>query len=313
MKILEPMVPRINFLSKFFLKLSIYLSLMLGLFKFSASMNLNNIETAKIMLKACCPKTLRNNLYLQANENYKYLTYKKSKEILHNEINLIDIYGDKTEELNVEHVFPQSFFKNNTNNKFMKSDLHNLYLCNSKLNRYRQNFKYIDPIEIDTYFINEKSDKVLDIKGNVIQNNNELISELFHKSGYLMISNKKTKTFIPTGYSKGKIARSISYFAIKYNYTDVIDQVIDPLTLIKWNLKDPVSDEEYLKNIISYKYQKNVNPFIMNSDLMLFAFSDLLDKKFVEDEKFLGEILLKKRYSYIDPFKSIEYFISKNE
>ena len=54
---------------------------------------------------------------------------------------IIDIYGDNTENLNVEHVFPQYFFKNDENKKYMKSDLHNLYLCNSKLNRYRQNFK----------------------------------------------------------------------------------------------------------------------------------------------------------------------------
>ena len=136
-----------------------------------------------------------------------------------------------------------------------------------------------------------------------------MIPNLFHKSGYLMISNKKTKTFIPSGYSKGKIARSISYFAIKYNYTDLIEKVIDPLTLIKWNLNDPVSEDEYFKNLIAYKYQNNVNPFIINSDLILFSFWDLIDEDLRNEENFLSTLLNKKRYSHIDPIKTIDYLI----
>lgn len=279
--------------------------------KFIKSFDINNLKTTEIMLKVCCPRSLRKYLSEQTNENYKYLTYKKSKEILHSEMNMIDIYGDKEEALNVEHVFPQFYFKNEDNKKYMKSDLHNLYLCNSKLNRYRQNFKYIDPNNIDSFIINEKSDKVLDTKGNVISLNKDFIPDLIHKSGYLMISNKKTKTFIPSGYSKGKIARSISYFAIKYNFTDRIDEVIDPLTLIKWNLKDPVSDEEYLKNIISYKYQNNFNPFILNSDLILFSFWDLIDRKVIEEDDFLKKLLSLKRYSNIDPINTIDHLLKK--
>jgi len=99
------------------------------------------------LIKSVNPMQLRNHIFEEVNKNYKSLTYQKARTIMKKEFNMIDIYGDNLEEKNVEHIFPQSLFKNDTNNKIIKSDLHNLYLCNSKLNSHRQNFKYVDPSE----------------------------------------------------------------------------------------------------------------------------------------------------------------------
>ena len=244
-------------------------------------------------LKTINANRMRSFLNIKTNENYKYITYPNAQKVLRN-MPIIDIYGDSEEILNTEHVFPQFGFKNDPRKNMMKSDLHNLYLCNSKLNNARQNFKYVNP---DSYEINN-SDKILDNKGNKL----DLDHKLLNKKGLLMISNYKDKTVVPCDYSQGKIARSLAYFAIKYNYIDSLQNIIDYRTLIEWNLKDPVSNEEYLKNIICYKHQKNVNPFIVDSDLMLYCFSDLVN---IDDE-----LIDKKKTKEIDPLYSIDYLLN---
>lgn len=247
------------------------------------------------LLKLCEPNMLRKLLFSEMNKNYKYIPYSKSKKILYNNINKIDIYGDNLEQLNVEHIFPQYTFKNNTNRLIMRSDLHNLYLCNSRLNNYRSNFKYVESSITQL----DDSIKILDMKGNIINSK----EEIFSKNGYLMITNKKHKIFIPTEYSRGKIARSLSYFAIKYDYIEQLNEIIDIRTLLEWNLKDPVDNEEYLKNIIIYHYQGDINPFVINSDLVTYCFAD----KYDIDQ----ELLRKKRTSEVDPLYTIDYLLNE--
>jgi endonuclease I len=247
------------------------------------------------LLTLCEAQKLREFLHNEIINNYKYIPYTSSKNILFNHVGKIDIYGDNTQAMNVEHIFPQHYFKNDTNKLMMKSDLHNLYLCNSKLNSYRQNFKYVDSSHANKY----DNIKILDMKGNVVTKPDEI----FSKCGYLMISNRKNKVFVPSPYSRGKISRALSYFAIKYNYTEILNNIIDIKTLLEWNIKDPVDDDEYLKNIIIYKYQGNLNPFIIDPDLMMYSFSD---KATIGDE-----LLSKKRYSCINPMYTIDYLIDE--
>lgn len=240
------------------------------------------------------PFKMRKNLHEKLNENYKYLSYSQAKTIMHTEINQIDIYGDNNSTKNVEHIFPQYLFKNDANKNMMKSDLHNLYLCNSKLNTLRQNFKYISHED----YIDNCNDHIVDQQGNNVE-----AKDIFKKQGYIMLINKKNKKFIPTPYSRGMISRSLAYFSIKYNYIEQLKQVIDIKTLLEWNLKDPVTNEEYYKNIITYKYQNNYNPFIIDPDLMLFSFSDMTN---------IDDLLLqKKKISGIDPLYSTEMLIKK--
>ena len=190
------------------------------------------------LLRSCESNKLREFLREEMNKSYNYISYTKAKDIMHNNICNMDIYGDNSQVKNLEHIFPQYSFKNDEKKKILKSDMHNLYLCNTKLNTYRQNFKYIDSkdanISCDSLILNQKGEKV------------SSPDDLFKKTGYLMVSNKKNKIFIPSECSRGKIARSLSYFAIKYNYLEELMNIIDIKTLLEWNLKDPVDEKEYL-------------------------------------------------------------------
>lgn len=238
---------------------------------------------------------LRRNLNEQLNFNCTILTYEKAKKILHNELNNIDIYGDNTGiEKNIEHIFPQCLFKKSLRKPEMKSDIHNLYLCNSKLNSQRSNFKYISHED----YIENNFDNYVDTKGNKLK-----FEDIFVKQGYIMLINKKKKEFIPTVHSRGMISRSLAYFVIKYDIVDQLTDVISINNLIEWNIQDPPRNEEYYKNIISYKYQNNYNPFILDSDLMIYAFSDMYDID--------KDLLNNKKVSVIDPMYSIEILLKQ--
>ena len=113
------------------LKIIIIMYFIRGAFSYINKNILTNVQANKI----------RKNIHDQLNLNYKRLTYQKAKEVLHKEINNIDIYGDNTFEKNAEHVFPQCLFKTNLKKADMKSDIHNLYLC--KINIYISIFYYI--------------------------------------------------------------------------------------------------------------------------------------------------------------------------
>jgi len=249
------------------------------------------------LIKSVNPQKLRKYLSDEINHNFISLTYTKARNIMKKELNMIDIYGDNLEEKNVEHIFPQSLFKNDTNKNIIKSDLHNLYLCNSKLNSQRQNFKYVDPSEFiddDNYcFLNLKGEKETTFHG------------IYKNNGYLMILNRKKKVFIPTEYSRGKISRSLAYFSIKYDYVNKLSDIINFKTLLLWNIKDPVDNEEYLKNILCYKHQNNLNPFILNPDLMEYCFTDFYE---MSNEEFQ-----KKKQSIIDPMYTIDYLLKENK
>ena len=72
-----------------------------------------------------------------------------------------------------------------------------------------------------------------------------------------------------------------------------------------WNIKDPVDNEEYLKNILCYKHQNNLNPFILNPDLMEYCFTDFYE---MSNEEFQ-----KKKQSIIDPMYTIDYLLKENK
>ena len=252
------------------------------------------------------PNHLRRYLQSEMERNYVYIPYTRVREIMHNDLNQIDIYGDKEENMNVEHIFPQYMFKNHELKKIMKSDMHHLYLCNTKLNTCRQNFKYVGHNHVmNSVKEEDKSGIVLDMKGNRVTDPRDV----FRNQGCLMMVNRKNKQFIPSSYSRGKIARSLIYFAVKYNYLDELKNVIDIRDLIEWNIEDPVTNDEYLKNILTYKYQKNLNPFILKPELVLYCLTDCVELK--EDN--LNSIYSKKCCSTIDPLHSIKYFIKDNE
>ena len=280
-------------------KLSLFTMSMNSLLLFSYSLLPN------FLLRSNNAPKLRSFLQIQMEENYKYIPYTRAKTILHEKLNHIDLYGDNEEALNVEHVFPQYSFKFDDRKKEMKSDLHNLYLCNVKLNTCRQNFKYVTHHDAISQTSNDRNTCILDQKGIKITN----YQEVFKKQGYIMSVNRKQKSFIPSTYSRGKIARSLTYFAVKYNYIKELQDIIDIYDLLLWNLSDPVDNEEYLKNVLTSKYQNNLNPFILYPELVPFVFSDIID--FTKYNNIIGKN--KKIHNHVDHIETIGYILNENK
>lgn len=225
--------------------------------------------------KTINPPILRRHIEKELNSNFQKVSWVKAKQILHSEINNIDIYGDNNHVKNVEHIFPQTYFKNNEKKNIMKSDMHNLYLCSEKLNTYRQHFKFIDHSHLKDLSEKElQSFSIINSDYNHITDINSLIPQ---KNDVIMV-NKKNKLFIPSDKARGSIARSLAYFSIKYNFTEELTNVISIDTLIDWNHIHPVDIKEYHKNILIYKHHNVINPFIVYPDLINYCFADMTDK-----------------------------------
>ena len=254
----------------------------------------------KILIQNISSDKLRDYFYEETNRNYKSIKYDNVCEIFHSEINKIDLYGDVKnveEKRNLEHVFPKSYFKKHPEKDIMYSDMHNLFLCNSKLNHYRENFKYVD---VDDYNF-DYTEKFFDSDGVQIEN----YRDFYKNQGCIMTVNKNNNVIVPNDYSRGKVARSIAYFAIKYKCIDKIEEIIKIDTMIKWALQDPVDNEEYFKNILCFKHQGNYNPFITDPELVAYCF---LDKTKLDIE----ELLTLKKTKSIDYMNAIEYLIKEN-
>lgn len=189
---------------------------------------------------------------------------------MHAHANMVDVYGDGTGCLNVEHVFPESMFKDDIRRSVMRSDLHNLFMCSRRLNTFRKNFRYVTP---EQYAAGGGGGKIIDAWGNNILS----ATEVFRRSGNLMAVNGRRRMFVPMDRSRGKVARALAYFVVRYDYVHRLNAIIDPRTLIEWNRTHPVDDDEYLKNVVCYIHQGNLNPFIMNPGMVEHAFSDMVD------------------------------------
>ena len=183
-----------------------------------------------------------NNFLIKKYGKIKPVGYSNAKKIMKNELNEICIYGENIyKEVNCEHVWCQKYFKKN---EPMKSDLHNIFLSNTKLNSHRQDYKFAYLYKNIIY---------LDDYGNKTKyNNRELIKK-----------NNKLRIFEPKNYSKGKISRAIAYFYLFYpKYSYYIEEVIDINTLLEWNRKFPPCKDEIKRNELINNIQNNYNPFI---------------------------------------------------
>jgi hypothetical protein len=256
--------------------------------------------------KTINPSLLRKSICEDLNNNFTKVSWVKAKEILHNELSNMDIYGDNLHSKNVEHIFPQVYYKDSNKKNIMKSDMHNLLLCSEKLNNYRQHFKFVDPSYLQQL---EKSDlssfNIINSNSHKVNDINELISL---KHDVIMV-NKKKKLFIPSVKSRGSISRSLAYFSTKYNFTQELPNVIDINTMIKWNQDYQVDVNEYHKNIIIYKYHNILNPFIIYPDLINYCFNDIATIN-VEDLYSNNDNMHTTNY-LINQIKEKEYLIEK--
>lgn len=129
--------------------------------------------------------------------------------------------------MNCEHSWPQSQGAVG----IAKSDLHHLYPANSNMNSRRSNYPFC---EVDTYSYEENG-------------------------SYLGYSSKGTRCFEPTNAHKGDLARSMIYFAVRYQKN--LDSEQEGF-FRKWMTLDPVSDKEILRNDDIEAVQNNRNPFV---------------------------------------------------
>lgn len=149
--------------------------------------------------------------------------------------------------LNCEHTWPQKSFTSKFSIVMQTGDLHHLYPSYSKANSKRSSYHFGEVI-YDKFPIGECSDSSL---GDPVENGRG--------------ADKYGTVFEPPAYHKGNVARSMFYFAVRYN------QKIGPTeeaTLKKWNEDDPVDDAEIQRNALIYTIQNNRNPFIDYPELV---------------------------------------------
>ncbi len=136
-------------------------------------------------------------------------------------------------KFNVEHTWPKSKFNKRYDRSLQKSDLYNLYPVLSKANSHRGSFHFGE------------------FKGHDHPISFCQASELGHIDGAIH--------FEPPADHKGNVARSVFYFALKYEIKITHAQL---KMFQKWHLSDPVDEEERERANLIYKFQKNRNPFI---------------------------------------------------
>jgi endonuclease I len=139
--------------------------------------------------------------------------------------------------LNCEHTWPQSKFGTDYI-EAKKNDLHHLYPATAFANSARSNHPFGELRKKN--FVCGKS-----YKGKII-GSNEI-------------------GFEPSPKHRGNVARAMFYFSIRYEMP--IDEKQEA-TLRKWHLQDPVDEFEFQRNKKIQVIQGNINPFILNPELV---------------------------------------------
>lgn len=161
-----------------------------------------------------------------------------------------------------EHVWPKSYGFNDYKDQDAGCDLHNLHPSLGNVNSLRNDLLFMELEENHKNIKNNYYDFVIGYKD-------------------------EEKLFMPRNESKGDVARTLLYMAVRYEGKEKIDGVkldspdleinngyiylkdenINYIgnieTLLKWNMEDKVSKNEVNRNNLIYeKYQHNRNPFI---------------------------------------------------
>jgi len=174
------------------------------------------------------------------NETYTYSHY----------INQCGNYSQEGDCYNREHLVPQSTFHRASP---MRNDYFHIIPTDGYVNGIRSNFPF----------------------GEVEQPN--YISSNSSKRGLNTFPGYYGTVFEPIDEFKGDIARAVLYFAIRYedefnsswNKNEVLTDNPQEFykdwylkLLLKWHLKDPVSQKEIDRNTNGFNYQGNRNPLV---------------------------------------------------
>lgn len=141
--------------------------------------------------------------------------------------------------VNVEHTWPQSRFTGKYAADEQKADLHHLFPSDSQVNGLRGNKKF----------------------GEVVQDTQVVKCPV---SRYGKAARGQDEVFEPPQEHKGKVARSLFYFSVRY---DLPISPEEETTLRKWNREFPVDEDEANRNNEIYKVQGSRNPFVDYPDL----------------------------------------------
>lgn len=180
------------------------------------------------------------------------------------QINQCGSYSTEGDCYNREHLVPQAYFDNVQINP-MKNDPFHVVPTDGKVNGVRDNFPF--GVVSNASYTSANGSK----RGSNLNSG--------YSAGY------SSTVFEPIDEFKGDIARSLLYFATRYEdlmddfYTSAsvqskdmfngsIDQVFSPTflnILLTWNSMDPVSLKETKRNNAIYAYQGNRNPYIDNN------------------------------------------------
>ena len=156
---------------------------------------------------------------------------------------------------NREHLWPQSWFNESSNDSKPRTDLHHIYPTDGWVNGQRGNNPFA-----------------------VVRNaNNTYIFKNGAKLGTSITAGYNGMAYEPIDEYKGDIARAMFYMSVRYHGEDstwVSSAMSDKSTLkpwaitllLKWHRDDPVSQKEINRNNAIYTIQGNRNPFVDNPD-----------------------------------------------
>ncbi len=159
---------------------------------------------------------------------------------------------------NREHIIPQYFFNSQ---EPMVSDAHSVTPTDGKVNGLRNNFPHGETVATG---------------GSTTLNGSRLASGL--NAGFSL--GYSAQVFEVVDDFKGDIARIYFYFATRYEnlittwgetypmFNGTVNEVFTPTfknILLQWNLNDPVSQREIVRNNAIYARQNNRNPYIDNN------------------------------------------------
>ncbi len=145
--------------------------------------------------------------------------------------------------VNCEHTWPQSMGASGD----AKSDIHHLYPTENSVNSSRGNLPFGIPVSgIDEY----------------CNDDNTYCSKRGENAN-------GADVFEPANQHKGNVARSMYYFAVRYNNPSNFIKSQNQQALFKeWNILDPVDQRELDRNSGIERYQHNRNPFVDCPQLM---------------------------------------------
>lgn len=183
---------------------------------------------------------------------FQYVPYKQIRPLF---LEMYHVIHPKN--VSLEHIVPQSLFKNSKPE--MSRDMHNLMLYPVLLNSHRSNYRYSNELVLDdtTFILGQNGEKCI-------------YTGPFNHIGICLKSNKK-RYYYPRPFYRGKIARACMYMAMTYPefQNEIFMEVIDPYVLLTWHHEHPVSEFEKRKNQAIMKTQGNENIYVSKPELLL--------------------------------------------